>query len=381
MSKAWVYQKAEDIRDQGEEAAPWLVGWLEPDGRRRSKTTGPGPKGKKLAQRLACKITAELMTGTYDMKPRVLWDDFVKEYDRRVLSGLRPATRQVSLEALANFKRHVKPQRVFAIDTGHIDDFIGRRRLDRGKKRGTTAGPNTINKDLRRLRAALACAVEWGYLSRLPRFRMEKVVKRLPRYVTPEHFAALYKACDGAKLPRGLPYPAADWWRALLVFAYMTGWRISDLLGLCREDLDLEGGYAVTRGDDNKAARDEKVKLSAVVVEHMRRLASFEQMAFPWPHHRDTLDIEFDRIQRAAEIHLSCHGRHEHTPSCHTYGFHDLRRAFATMNAARLTPDALQTLMRHKSYETTKVYINMARQIDEAVQSLYVPEVLRRKEA
>jgi integrase len=54
-----------------------------------------------------------------------------------------------------------------------------------------------------------------------------------------------------------------------------------------------------------------------------------------------------------------------------------LHRAYATISADKLTPDALQALMRHKSYQTTQVYINMARQMDEAVASLHVPEVLR----
>ena len=47
------------------------------------------------------------------------------------------------------------------------------------------------------------------------------------------------------------------------------------------------------------------------------------------------------------------------------------------MNADKLTPDALQALMRHKSYQTTQVYVNMARQMDAAVAGLHVPEVLR----
>ena len=34
--------------------------------------------------------------------------------------------------------------------------------------------------------------------------------------------------------------------------------------------------------------------------------------------------------------------------------------------------------MRHKSYQTTQRYINVARQLDEAVASLHVPEVLKR---
>jgi hypothetical protein len=44
---------------------------------------------------------------------------------------------------------------------------------------------------------------------------------------------------------------------------------------------------------------------------------------------------------------------------------------------ARLTPDALQLLMRHRSYQTTQVHINMTNQIDEAVHVLHVPEFLQ----
>jgi integrase len=74
-------------------------------------------------------------------------------------------------------------------------------------------------------------------------------------------------------------------------------------------------------------------------------------------------------IQRAAKV----------KPEGRTgvYGFHDFRRAFATMNAETLTPDALQLLMQHKACTTTQKYINMARQLNPAVQKLYVPELAR----
>jgi len=111
------------------------------------------------------------------------------------------------------------------------------------------------------------------------------------------------------------------------------------------------------------------------VVEHLGKIRSFSKFVFSWEHCEKGVWDEFDRIQRAAGIHLSCHGEHEHTPSCHTYGFHDLRRAFATVNAATLSADALQALMRHKSYITTQRYINMSQQLDSAVASLHVPEV------
>ena len=129
---------------------------------------------------------------------------------------------------------------------------------------------------------------------------------------------------------------------------------------------------------DPEGKRDALVKLHPVVVEHLRKLAGFDPRVFPWPHNDSVLYRQFARIQEAAGVRLPCPCEHKHTRFCHVYGFHDLRRAFATMNAARLTPDALQALMRHKSYQTTQVYINTARQLDEAVASLHVPDVLKK---
>jgi integrase len=182
-------------------------------------------------------------------------------------------------------------------------------------------------------------------------------------------------------MPAGQTFTAADWWRALLVTCYMTGWRINELVTFKKEDLDLETGNAILWHEDNKGRRDERIKLHPVVIDHLRRLIGFHPNVFPWRHHERTLYDEFARIQEAAGIKLPCREKHEHTAFCHLYGFHDLRRAFATMNADKLTADALQALMRHKSYQTTQRYINMARQMDEAVAALHVPEVLRSKMA
>jgi integrase len=378
MSSAWIYQDDHQVKKRGTEKASWYVGWIEPDGRRRGKSCGPGEQGKRNAQKLKRKLEAELMTGTYQMHAQKLWDDFHKEYEARVLSRLAPRSRTEALTALAHFKRIIKPMRVFAISTAHVDEFIAKRRLEPGKKKGDLVSPATVNKDLRHVRAALRKAKKWGYLKEAPDFGMERVPKKLPTYVSGDHFALMYAACDQARMPEDQPFPATDWWRALLVTGYMTGWRISDLLGLRREDLDLEAATAITRWENNKADRDDRVKLHPVVVDHLKRLAGFDSHVFPWNHDRRTLDVEYHRIQKKAGIHLSCRKDHEHTDACHRYGFHDLRRAFATMNADKLTPDALQALMRHKSYQTTQVYINMTRQMDDAVASLHVPDVLKK---
>lgn len=85
-------------------------------------------------------------------------------------------------------------------------------------------------------------------------------------------------------------------------------------------------------------------------------------------------------VSLAAYVKLPCRDKHEQTPVYFVYGFHDFhdfRRAFATMNANQLSADALQQLMRHKSYSTTKLYINMTGQLDQAVNSLHVSDDLR----
>lgn len=241
--------------------------------------------------------------------------------------------------------------------------------------------PATVNKELRHIRAVLRIAHEWKYLPEVPKIRMLREPSKLPRYVTPDHFRAIYSACKEARFPKELPFAPEAWWQALLVFNYMTGWRVGEPLALRREDLDLDAGTAITRYDDNKGKRDELVPLHTVVVEHLQRITTFSPLVFPWNHHRTTLWVEFERIQTAAGIHLDCREKHEHTPRCHVYGFHDLRRAFATVNAETLSADALQKLMRHRSYSTTQRYINMAGQLTRAVESLHVPDVLRKSAA
>lgn len=379
MSSAWIGQKAHQVEKLGADAASWYVFWRTPEEKQRAKSCGPGERGKEKAERLRRKIDAELMTGTYREQLKTTWETFRKEYEEKVVALLAPRTRQSIKSSLLAFEKHTKPMRVFAIGTATIDDFIAKRRLDKGGKKGSILSPHSINHDLRHIKAALAVAKEWGYLPSMPKIRMVKAVKSLPTYVTGEHFAAIYAACDKARFPAGQTYTAGDWWRALVTMGYMTGWRIGDMIGLKRSDFNMEAGTAISRGEANKGKRDELVKLHTVVIDHLRQVPSFSEFVLPWPHDQRTLHTIFAEIQEAAKIHLPCSGNHEHTRFCHVYGFHDLRRAFATMNADKLTPDALQTLMRHKSYQTTQLYINMTRQMDAAVGGLHVPDVLKKK--
>ena len=156
---------------------------------------------------------------------------------------------------------------------------------------------------------------------------------------------------------------------ALLVVAYMTGWRIRQILALKWEDVDLDAGTAKTQAEDNKGCRDAIIGLHPMVVEHLLKIRSFHALVFPWTRSRRDIWNVFHTIQEAAGIAESY------------YGFHDLRRAFATVNADSMSADALQRLMQHKDYSTTQRYINLAHQVKAAVANLHVPECLRQRKA
>ena len=377
--RAWVFQDHRQKKKLGDKA-PWSAGWVDPEGKRRSKRIG----SKSMAEKYARKKEGELAAGTYQNESRKPWSKFREEWESKIGDGMEPQSKRCTLNALDHFERIIKPVRVQQIKTQTIDEYVSKRRLEKGQKAESIVSPATVNKELRHLRAVLRVAHEWGYLPTIPKVRMVKEPEKLIRYVTPEHFAAMYAACDVAERPESDVYTPADWWRALLVFMYMTGWRISEPLALRWDDVSLDKGEAITWHEDNKGKRDERVPLHPIVVAHLRKLVDLGSIVFPWPHHERTLWVEFARIQVAAKdeagnriIDLLCREKHEHTDSCHLYGFHDLRRAFASMNAPRLGGDALQSLMRHKSYLTTKKYINMARQLDGAIEKFHVPDFLK----
>lgn len=285
-------------------------------------------------------------------------------------------------KAIEHFERICRPKYVSKITTRTIDAYVSARRqetADRSRKAAKNpVEVATCNKETRHLRVVLRTAHEWGYPPKVPKFRMLKEPQRLPRYITPEHFVAIYGACDVAKRPAetGQEYAAVDWWRSLVTFAYLTGWRIGEILALRWDDVSLDEGFAITRAEDNKGGRDEKVPLHPLVVDHLRRIVSFGtpgNLVFYWPHRRRRLWDDFAKIQEAGGIHLQCARRHEHGPHCRRYGFHDFRRGFASMNALELGGDALKAMMRHKSYTTTQRYINMADGLKGITDKLFVP--------
>jgi hypothetical protein len=125
-----------------------------------------------------------------------------------------------------------------------------------------------------------------------------------------------------------------------------------------------------------------------LLVEPLQKLTlSFDSHVFPWNHICETLWIEFSRIQENAKIvEFDANGNPEEKPmpKCgkggQWHGFRDFGRAFATVNRKNVDLFDLQTMMQHKSLETTKVYVRMDEEMEKVIQGLFVPDVLRKSE-
>lgn len=192
QKRVWVFQYRRDIDRKGANKASWYVGYVDHEGKRRGESCGPGSRGRKKAEQHKRLLQSELDTRIHRPDGRVRWELFRREYEEKVLAALEPSTQQQVRTALNHFKRIVRPGRMESIRTQMVDDFVSRRRKERGKKRGSVVSPATINKDLRHLKAVFHVAVDWGYLLKAPKCRMQREPEKLPRYVTPEHFAMLY---------------------------------------------------------------------------------------------------------------------------------------------------------------------------------------------
>ena len=378
--RAWVHQLKTQVEKKGPDRASWYVSWKDPNGKQCRKSCGPGKVGKSAANTLADKTHSQLVTGTYQANERATWDQFFTRYTAHVEARYGASSRLASRISINTFIRIAKPRLMHSIDTAKIDQFIGTRLKETGLRKDDEGGPlpvslATVNRELRYIKAALRLAADWGFVDKVPRMRFLKPEQKLPTFVPPEHFAAILRACEVATMPVVPNVTPTEWWRGLLVLLYMTGWRIGQTKALKWSDIDLEAGTALTRADANKGRRDQSIPLHPLVVQYLRPLAkSFDSRLFPWDHNASSLWIEFSRIQEASTLAdgkpLPKGGK-----AGKWYGFHDLRRGFATVNAASMNLFELQSLMQHRSLTTTQLYVNMAGQLNKAVHGLFVPAI------
>ena len=231
---------------------------------------------------------------------------------------------------------------------------------------------STIVAEMKLLTTALNTAKRWRYIQDVPQARRPKVESKVPSFISATEFKLLYDACDKTTVPKYVTADAGDYWRALLSWLYLTGWRIGATLAV-RWD-QIEDGVVHSLAEQTKSRREVVLTLHPLIVEHLKAL---EDNGADGPFGPRLTSVElrhhFVKLQKAAGIDPRFKNEGQ------WYGFHDFRRGFATNNYQTLSALELTQVMQHRDLSTTKRYINMAEEhaAAETAAKIFVPDVLR----
>ncbi|MEQ8848015.1 tyrosine-type recombinase/integrase [Botrimarina sp.] len=355
--RAWVFQDAKQLAKRGAKHCPWSVGWYDARGKKKQKTIG----AKTTAKAYARKLEGEAAAGLLKSHDRMRWADFVERFTRDHLATLAPRSREEYSASFESFNELVKPRYIDEVDEAAVAEY-------RSKRFAEVSSPATVNKDLRHLRCALNRARKWKLIADRIDVDMLREPERDPAFVDDATFKLLYDACSHMTQPAGRHYPPEDWWKALLTFAYLTGWRISEILALRRDGIDWANGVAHIPAEETKGKRDARIDLHPAVIDHLKGIVGFDPLVFDWPMHKRALWDHFSDLKKAAGVTL---------PGA----FHRFRFGFANANVDTLPADVLQRLMRHRAAATTRHYVNMAERMrrQKAADLIHVPAFLKKE--
>ncbi len=228
---------------------------------------------------------------------------------------------------------------VSAITTARVADY----RLNRAgtKSRiGKLLSSTTINRECQVLRGAFNLAFEREEIDKIPKFKMESEHER-ERWLTVVEIEALVTACRTSKNPR---------LTGLVLVGVHTGLRLSELIGLQWQEVDLTRGVITLEASRTKSGKSRVVPLNAdayAILAPMRSDAGgLGAAGRVWKELHD-----FDTAFRAA---VRRAGLETNDPT-RRVTFHTLRHTFASLFAQR-TGDLLrlQKIMGHASYKTTE---------------------------
>jgi integrase/recombinase XerC len=214
----------------------------------------------------------------------------------------------------------------------------------------------TMRRKLAAMRAFFRYLLRQGLVERnVPRLvRTPKAPKTLPRTPSEEQTNTLLDEVAAGKLER--PHPARD--VALFETLYGCGVRISELVGLNVNDLDLAERWALVRG---KGRKERQVPLGSKAAEALARYlaerapAAREETAVFLNHHgRRLTDRGARGIVKLYSTLLAG------DPSLHPHSF---RHAYAThLLSAGADLRAIQELLGHARLSTTQKYTHVSLQ-------------------
>jgi integrase/recombinase XerD len=266
--------------------------------------------------------------------------------------GLSPNTVAAYRRDLSQADARIRKQQGHGLGEANATELVDVLR----SLREAGASSSTVARKLSALRMFFRFLVAEGLRPDEPTRLLEspRPWRALPRYLTEAEIEALLAAPDPAA-PRGL----RD--RAMLEVLYATGLRVSELVGLRHEDLNLDAAFVQVRG---KGDRERLVPLGDAATEAVRRFRNEGRAAllggrgsdvlFPTSRGRPLSRQAFWKNLRRLAVVAGIA-----TP----FSPHTLRHSFATHlleHGADLR--TVQSLLGHANITTTQIYTHVSRE-------------------
>jgi len=219
----------------------WVRGSVdgEPIPRRSLDTTD-----RQVADRRRRNLELEIESGLVRATWPELSQTFLSEIENPA-TGLKPSTRIKYRFVVERFGRFLEArylQRLEGIEPSIIEEYTAARAADVHPTKGICVGPEGIKSDLRILRAVFSQAVKrhWMKANPVQSRRLNARVRDTQPFSREEvdRMLAAAKATDKRMRP-DMP--------AILLTFLTTGFRLSDVTGFLKSDVDLIGGQIIRR--------------------------------------------------------------------------------------------------------------------------------------
>jgi integrase len=332
MRKPWVY-KRRHIKG-------WWCGWYE-GGKRKAKALPSKALAEHYRHVKYVQLNSDVFTGTVDYD----WHHLVEEYRHaKQVAGLAEASIYETMLTSGHFARSVGPTSSKQITQSTLDKFI----LERSQK----VKRDTLNKDIRNLRAFLNWAIRNRFVPAGLQVKEVKVAKKPVTALSPRQVRDLLTAAS--------PYPAL---RLRVLLAVATGLRRGDLEAIRVGDIHFDRNTISTRNCKAGKAMPERPVPEEIMTELSNVIAAL-------PEGQEQLFADkfsakrWERIRKAIGL-----------PSLKS---HDLRKTFASLLAQRgVSIVVTQRLLEHSSPQlTSDVYTNVDPVLRQAVSLLPVEDWL-----
>ncbi|MBA7514457.1 Tyrosine recombinase XerC [subsurface metagenome] len=272
--------------------------------------------------------------------------EFIKEYLEYSKTNKSKSAFDIDQRVLRNFTNLFKIKNLSEVTTSKLEKY-------KTIRLGQGVSKSTINRELTVLKHTLNKAVEWNYLEDSPgrfvkKFRYEKTNIKI-RSLSNQEIDKLLKALETeTHKPEAMRQTLKD----IILMAVNTGMRLSEVLNVKWEDLDMKNRIVQTKTIKGGRLRIRKIPLNRCcydIITTSRKVGEYIFSPKKKPITRDYVTHTFLKLVRKSRI----------TPAC----FNDLRHTFAShLGEAGADERTIAELLGHSSTRMTWIYTHLGRE-------------------